>query len=85
MEGVPIFGNVHFCTSASSYTGVRFSLLMHMCSKYLCQSVVKVLGPDVSTGLFIAPTLEERGEERGRSGDGQEERREEEENERSLQ
>ena len=27
MEGVPTSDNVHFCTSASSYTGVRFSLL----------------------------------------------------------
>jgi len=47
--------------------------------------VVEELGPDVSTGLFTALTMEERGEERGKSGDGQEGRREEEENERLLQ
>ena len=59
---------------------------MCQCSKYLCQSVVEELGPDVSIGLFTAITLEEKGEERGRSeGDGQEGRREEEGNERSLQ
>ena len=58
---------------------------MCQCSKYLCQSVVEELDPDVSKGLFTALTMEERGEERGRSGDGQERTREEEENERSLQ
>jgi len=67
MEGVPTSGNVHFCTSTFCYTGVQFSLLMHMvlrsmcqCSKYLCQSVVEELGPDVSTGLFPALTMGER-------------------------
>ena len=63
---------------------------MCQCSKYLCQSVVEELDPDVSTGLFIALTLDERGKGRGRSeGDRQEGGREggtkEEENERSLQ
>ena len=74
MEGVATSSNVHFCSSTSNYTGVRFSLLIHMvvrsmcqCSKYLCQSVVEELGPDVSTGLFIALTVEERGNGRGRS------------------
>ena len=46
---------------------------MCQCSKYLCQSVVEELGPDVSTGLFTALTVEERGKGRGRSeGDRQE-------------
>ena len=80
MEGVATSSNVHFCSSSSNYTGVRFSLLIHMvvrsmcqCSKYLCQSVVEELDPDVSTGLFIALTLDERGKGRGRSeGDRQE-------------
>jgi len=47
--------------------------------------VVEELGPDISTGPFTALTMEEKGEKRGRRGDGQEGRREEEENERSLQ
>ena len=47
--------------------------------------MVEELVPDVNTGLFTALTVEERGEERSRSGDGQEGVREEEENERSLQ
>jgi len=46
---------------------------MCQCSMYLCQSVVEEIGPDVSTGLFTALTLEERGRGRGRSeGDRQE-------------
>ena len=39
---------------------------MCQCSKYLCQSVVEELGPNVSTGLFTATTMEERGKGRGR-------------------
>ena len=58
---------------------------MCQCSKYLCQSVVEELRRDVSTGLFTALTMEERGEERGTIGDRQERTREEEEKERSLQ
>ena len=62
---------------------------MCQCSKYLCQSVVEELDPDVSTGQFTALTMEERGKGRGRSkGDGLEGGREggrEEENERSRQ